>query len=168
MDLRIEGDIDGIMVYYVADSLKNEYKNGEQINVIMNSLGGFIDDAVYIADMLISAKEAGSKIVCTNTGDVASAATIIWLLGDERKFDMSKGEYLIHQPYVVEAEGTAEDLIEMAVELSRTQDQLATMYSTYSGKPIDEILERMEQDEPMTWKELFEYKMATEVETDEI
>lgn len=165
MDLYIKHDITDLTVYEVAESFKN-YKRGEDINIYIDSLGGYIDSAQLIAEMLVEARNAGSKIVCRNIGDVCSAATIIWLVGNEKIFDMAKGEFLIHQPYVDNVSGNSDELLTAVIDLTKTEDQLADLYSVMSGKDKEEILARMKQELPMTWKELFEYKFANEVETD--
>lgn len=166
MDLYINGDITDKTVIYAADVLRKEYTKGTPINVFIDSLGGYVESAEMIAEMLIECREAGSYIVCRNEGDVCSAATIIWMTGQERIFDFDKGEFLIHQPYV-ETVGTSDDLIETAIGLTGAENELAELYSLYSDKTVDEILQRMKEDVPMSWEEMLEYKMATEVEIDE-
>ena len=167
MDIYINGEITDKTVIYVAEVLRKEYVPGVDINVYIDSFGGYIDSADMIAEMLVECRNFGSRIICRNTGDVASAATIIWLTGNDRIFDFSKGEFLIHMPYV-EVAGTSDELIEVAISLTETEQELAELYSVYSGKPIDEIIERMKKEVPMTWREMFEYKLATEIEVDEL
>lgn len=167
MDIYITGEITDKTVIYVADVLRKEYKPGIDINVYINSEGGYIDSADMIADMLVECREAGSYIICRNTGDVASAATIIWLAGNERIFDLELGEFLIHMPYVY-TEGTSDELIEAAIQLTEVERELAELYSVYSGLSIDQIIERMKMETPMTWRELLVYKFATEVEIDDL
>lgn len=167
MDIYINGEINEDAVKSVAEQLKN-YKKGDEIVLKIDSLGGFIDEAVLIAEMLVEVRNNGDKIKSLNTGDVMSAATIVWLCGDERIFDMEKGEFVIHYPFIDGGALTVDMLLENAVYLMDTQETLINFYKMYSSKTYEEVSEMLEQNRPMTWKELLEFGMATSVEVDEL
>ena len=164
--IKIEGDIDENMLNSVYEQMKEwaETHSKEDIAVQIDSKGGYIDIAQYIGDLIYLAKEEkGVNIVTFNSGDVMSAASLIYLMGDARLFDPSKGEFLIHRPVSVDVEGHTEDLLDAAVANNAVEESLIEYYQEFNGKERNEIFNRMSKEEPMNIDELKEYGFVTEI-----
>ena len=125
----------------------------DEVTIKISSLGGDVDHALAIHDML--AQQGNVTIVYT--GFNASSATILSL--GASKIRMSENSfYLIHKVMSwVDAWGYMnEDQIEEAMQqLEKDKNnnakitlQLAKMYAKKSGKPISDILDLMKQE---TW-----------------
>lgn len=164
--VKIEGDLDENMLNSVYEQMKDwaETNSSEDIAVQIDSKGGYIDIAQYIGDLIYLAKEEkGASIVTFNSGNIMSAASLIYLMGDARLFDPSKGEFLIHRPVSVDVEGHTEDLLDAAVANNAVEESLISYYQEFNGKGRNEIFNRMSQEEPMNAEELIEYGFVTEL-----
>ncbi len=161
MKCAIIGDIDSQLATEFMEGIKTYYVAGEDVEIELNSTGGFINSAIYIADVLRFLQSQHSKITILNTGDVMSAATIIWLVCDERIWD-PRYSFLIHNPYMQNVSGDADHLIKQAIELTEVEEDIVELYCVTSGKTQDEVRELMSQERPMTLDELIEFKFITD------
>lgn len=152
-DLDIYGEINEQTVEYVADKFRENYTKECMITVSIDSYGGYIDSAYAIAEILSAAVENGSNVLTMNSGNVMSAATVIFLMGNARVFDPSVGDFVIHQPYT-SIEGNSTELIETAISLYQTENSLVDLYSQYSDTPKDEIVRIMAEDRELTPEEI--------------
>ena len=160
MNFKIYGDIDSQLATEFLEEVKNQYVAGEDISIEINSFGGFLNSATQIADVLRFLQSQHSKITILNTGDVMSAATIIWLICDQRIWD-PQYSFLIHNPYMQDVTGDATHLIEQAIELTEVEGDIVELYCNISGKTPDEIHELMVQERPMTLDELIDFQFIT-------
>ena len=152
-DLDIYGEINEQTVEYVADKFRENYSKGCTITVTIDSYGGYIDAAYAIAEILSAAVKDGSNVLTMNSGNVMSAATIVFLMGNARVFDPSAGGFVIHQPYT-SIEGNSTELIETAISLYQTENSLVDLYSQYSDTTKDEIVRIMSEDRELTTEEI--------------
>lgn len=162
MVINIEGDLTSRVVESIYNSIKDSYKIGEDVEIYINSNGGYINVAVAVSEVLKYLQMSGSRIIIKNTGDVMSAATIIWLNCNERIWDPNYN-FLIHNPYMEGISGDAEQLIEQAVELADVEEDIRELYCAISGKTPAEVEVMMEQERPMTVDELLDWKFITSV-----
>ena len=146
----------------------NEYgiSRRKNIHIGIDSPGGYVDEAMLIYDKLT---ELGKSYTIStyNIGDVMSAATLIFLTGQNRTFDFSKGNFVAHNPYV-QIEGDAATLRQYAKELQKTEDMFTNIYSKVSKVNQAEISEIMDENRPLTFDEMLRLKLATEIKNGEL
>lgn len=164
--VNVVGDIDEKLQESVYEQMKEwaENHSDEDIAVNVNSIGGDIVIAQNINNLIYLAKEEkNANIVSYNTGDVMSAATVIYLAGDERIWDESKGAFLIHRPIIEDLSGNVEEVLDGAIVLNETEESLVEFYKSFNEKSMQEIFSRMCEDRPMSTEEVIDYKFATEL-----
>ena len=108
---------------------------------------------------------AESEVLSVST----STATALSSRGGapKKRFALPFAKILIHQPWVQQLGGQATDVEIHARDLIATRRQLAGIYETTVGKPIDVILKDIERDYYMTAQEAKEYGIVDEVFTKE-
>lgn len=151
--LDIYGEINEQTVEYVADKFRENYSKNCMITVTIDSYGGYIDSAYAIAEILSAAVQDGSNVLTMNSGNIMSAATVVFLMGNARVFDPEAGGFVIHQPYT-SIEGNSTDLIETAISLYQTENSLVDLYSQYSDTSKEEISRIMSEDRELTVEEI--------------
>lgn len=105
-----------------------------EVIVTIRSTGGDVNDALLIHDAL---RQIGGRITTRCYGYTASAATIIAQAASEGCREISANAlYLIHQA-TCSTEGNASQLAEQQALLQATDERLASLYATRSGKPIE-------------------------------
>ena len=162
MVLYIQGDLTSHTVENVYNTVHNPYVPGDDVEIFIDSRGGYINAAVSVTIVLKYLQMAGSHITIHNTGPVMSAATIIWLTCDERIWD-PQFDFLIHNPYMEGISGDADDLLEQAVELADIEEDIRQLYIAISGKTPNEVETLMAQSRPMTVEELKEWNFITDL-----
>ena len=162
MVLDIQGDLDSRAVTNVYNTIHDSYVPGDEVEISIDSRGGYIDVAVSVMVVLKYLQMTGSHITIRNTGPVMSAATIIWLICDERIWD-PQFDFLIHNPYMEGISGDADDLLEQVVELIDAEEDIRQLYSAISGKTSNEVETLMAQSRPMTVEELKEWNFITDL-----
>ena len=162
MVLDIQGDLTASTAENVYNTIHDSYIPGDNIEITIDSRGGYINVAVSVMVVLKYLQMAGSHITIHNTGPVMSAATIIWLTCDERIWD-PQFDFLIHNPYMEGISGDADDLLEQAVELADIEEDIRQLYIAISGKTPNEVETLMSQSRPMTVEELKEWNFITDL-----
>jgi ATP-dependent protease ClpP protease subunit len=105
-----------------------------EIVVNIRSTGGDVGDALLIYDALTA---SGATITTRCFGYVASAATIIAQAASENRREISSNAlYLIHNA-VGSCEGNARDLLQSQELLAKTDERIASIYASRSGRPVD-------------------------------
>ena len=153
MKLEIKGEINEQMLENISQEIYSNYKAGEDVEIEFDSPGGYIETAEAIVDVITALKDAGSKIICKNTGDVMSSAVAIWLTGDLRIWD-TRHSMLIHNPYVVNVSGDGEELLDTSLQLLEIENELAQVYSLFSDNDTEYILEIMKENRALSLREL--------------
>ncbi len=153
MKLEIKGEINEQMLENISQEIYANYKAGEDVEIEFDSPGGYIETAEAIVDVITALKDAGSKIICKNTGDVMSSAVAIWLTGDLRIWD-TRHSMLIHNPYVVNVSGDGEELLDTSLQLLEIENELAQVYSLFSDNDTEYILEIMKENRALSLREL--------------
>ena len=162
MRLEMKGNIDSRVAEDFINQIKTQYSPGEDVQILIDSTGGFINSAIYIAEMIRFLQSQHSKATILNIGDVMSAATIIWLVCEVRVWDPHY-DFLIHNPYMQNVTGDANQLIQQAIELTEVEEDIVELYCTISDKTEDDILTLMAEERPMTVEELKEWKFITDL-----
>lgn len=115
----------------------------DQITVNIRSTGGNVADALLIYDALC---ELDVHVITRCYGYTASAATIIAQAASEGCREiMSNALYLIHRS-VSATEGNAVDMQQSLDLLSKTDERLAEIYSTRSGREVEQIVALMNEN----------------------
>ena len=139
-------------------------KEYTSIHLDVNSIGGFVDEAKKIVDLL---KASGKVHSASNSGDVMSSAVEIFMLAPYRTFDVTKGGFLIHNPWN-ETQGDASDHEAVTKQLKKIEDTFATTYSDKTGTDKEVIKMLMKENRPLTSEEIKTYNFATLVERQEV
>ena len=115
----------------------------DQITVNIRSTGGNVADALLIYDALCG---LDTHVVTRCHGYTASAATIIAQAAAEGCREiMSNALYLIHRS-VSSTEGNALDLQQSLDLLAKTDERLAAIYSSRSGREVEQIVDLMNEN----------------------
>lgn len=152
---------DGVTFDDVKDQLKDIAKSDKKILVRICSLGGSVNEALAIFELLHSMKE---RVTTECYGRCASAATLIAMAGDTRK--MSRyALFLIHKCWsgVVGNENVLEEELEMQ---RATNSRMVAIYTDRTGakqEDIEALMERNNGDGAwLTSDECLEYGFMTE------
>lgn len=114
-----------------------------EVVVNIRSTGGDVNDALLIHDSLRSL--SGSVTTCCY-GYVASAATIIAQAASPNRREISANAlYLIHNS-VCTTEGNVAEMAKTVALLSTTDQTIATLYATRSGRPIEKFTQLMNEN----------------------
>lgn len=151
--------------YSYTDLMKdlNDYNISKRkhINLYIDSPGGYVEEAFTMYDKLQELKK-DYEIHTYNDGQVMSAATLLFIAGDERTFDFAKGNLVIHNPFV-QVEGDASTMRQYAKELQKIEDRLTNIYASVSKTNQAEISRIMDENRYLTSDEVIRLKLATEV-----
>jgi ATP-dependent protease ClpP protease subunit len=133
---------DGFTASEVLACLSQMGRDNE-ITVRVNSPGGYVDDGVAIYNALAARK---GKTICVVDGVAASAASIIFMAGEERV--MRTGALLmIHDPATY-SEGTVEDFQKAINQLEAGAKSMVSIYSERTGESTEETRATMKAE---TW-----------------
>lgn len=118
--------------------------NARKVVVNIRSTGGDVNDALLIYEQLKSLK---AKVVTQCYGYTASAATIIAQAASEGERRMSENAlYLIHKSSTT-VDGNSFDLSKRADLLHKTDERIANIYANASGRPAEEFLALMGEND---------------------
>ena len=162
MVINIVGDIDQKMVDELYNKIMNEYTIDDEVTVIFNSCGGYLQSAYDIIDLL-SELPSTTILTAINTGDVMSAATLIWLYCDKRVWNDKVGDFLIHCPWLSEVSGNSEELISYAIDLIQLEDDIKRIYANVGNVEPEKFSKIMEGEKPMELDDILKYRFATHI-----
>ena len=142
----------------------NRAKDSSIIKLIINSPGGFVEEADKIRDSL---ENCGKSIIATNSGDVASAAVDIFLVApkSERTFNPLRGEFLIHFPFLSPEDGgvtgTSDEIASVADDLKDMEKIFSKRYEKATGTDSNIITGFMGENIPLTPEQIEGLGFAT-------
>jgi ATP-dependent protease ClpP protease subunit len=156
-----ESDSDTQKYFSLSDMLLaiNKAMSFDAIELVIDSNGGYVD----IADKMIEVLKATKKpIFSRNSGNVCSAASKLFTLPakENRTFDATKGQFLIHNPWVG-VEGDSTQLAQMSDELNRVENEYAKWYTAATGSDLNVIKGFMSQNIPLTVEQIESLGFAT-------
>lgn len=165
--VEIQGEIggswwgDGVTLDSVKHQLGNIAGTKKNVIVKINSLGGDVDEALAIYELLLS---MGDRVTTECYGRCASAATIIAMAGHTRK--MSRyALFLIHKCWsgVVGNENVLEEELEAQRAIN---SRLAAIYTDRTGSKLEDIEALMERNNGdgawLNTEECMQYGFITE------
>ena len=161
MIINIIGDIDQKMVDEIYAKIINEYTIGDEVTIVFDSFGGYLQSAYDIIDLL--SELPTTNITAVNKGDVMSAATLIWLYCDKRVWNSNVGDFLIHCPWLSDVSGNSEELISYAIDLIQLELDIKQIYGNIGNVEPAEFDKIMEEEKPMEIDDMIKYKFVTHV-----
>ena len=161
MIINIIGDIDQKMVDEIYAKIINEYTIGDEVTIVFDSFGGYLQSAYDIIDLL--SELPTTNITAVNKGDVMSAATLIWLYCNKRVWNSNVGDFLIHCPWLSDVSGNSEELISYAIDLIQLENDIKRTYANIGKVEPAEFNEIMEAENPMEIDDMIKYKFVTHI-----
>lgn len=165
--VEIQGEIggswwgDGVTLDSVKHQLGNIAGTKKNVIVKINSLGGDVDEALAIYELLLT---MGDRVTTECYGRCASAATIIAMAGHTRK--MSRyALFLIHKCWsgVIGNENVLEEELEAQRAIN---SRLAAIYTDRTGSKLEDIEALMERNNGdgawLNTEECMQYGFITE------
>jgi ATP-dependent Clp protease protease subunit len=133
---------------------------GKDITIYLNSPGGSVYDGLGIYDTM---QFVNSKVATVCTGMAASMAAILLVAGEKGKRSALKhSRVMIHQP-MGGVQGQASDIAITAREILKLKNELYTIISDHSGKPVEQVEQDSDRDYWMTSQEALEYGMIDQI-----
>ena len=162
-------EIKGIIgVDYTFSQFLTDYSNAgdEQIELVIDSLGGDVTDGELISEFIHSHSDRFSMV--RNSGNVMSIASSIFLAlpRDKRFYNADLGKFLIHNPYVdpvsfKDIDTTADGLSTISEALKESENKMAKFYSSQTGADLEVIKNLMAINEPLTTEQIKAINVAT-------
>lgn len=156
------GQVDDSSARHVVDRLLYlELRDpGKEIQLIINSPGGYVTSGFSIYDTM---KSISSPVSTICSGFAASMASIISSAGAKgRRFVLKHSRVMIHQPSGGTG-GNAANIEIQAAELLKTKEQLVRILAQNCGQPEEKILKDFNRDHFMSAEESMEYGIADAV-----
>lgn len=133
---------------------------GKDISIYINSPGGSVYAGLGIYDTM-QFISCNVSTICT--GIAASMAAVLLVSGTEKKrFALTHSRVMIHQP-MGGVQGQAADIEITAREILKLKQELYTIISKHSGKPIEDVERDSDRDFWMTASEAKAYGMVDDV-----
>ena len=149
------GQVEDDSAKHVIDRLLYlDLKANEEIQLIINSPGGYVTSGFAIYDTIKSLKSPVST-VCS--GLAASMGSILLSVGAKgRRFVQPNARVMIHQPSGG-ARGQASNIEIQAREILKTRELGARILAENCGQPIDKIMKDINRDYWMDANESIAY-----------
>ncbi|WP_163710809.1 ClpP family protease [Mangrovibacterium lignilyticum] len=136
---------------------------GKEIQLIINSPGGYVTSGFTIYDAMRSISSPVSTIC---TGLAASMGSILLSAGEKgRRFVMPHGRVMIHQPSGG-AGGPASDIEIQMNEIIKTKKLGAQILADNCGQPFERIMKDFNRDYWMSAEESLEYGIVDGIKTE--
>lgn len=156
------GQVDDASAKHVVDRLLylELQQPGKEIQLIINSPGGYVTSGFSIYDTM---KSISSPVSTICSGFAASMASILLSAGEKgRRFVLKHGRVMIHQPSGGSG-GNASDIEIQATELIKTKDLSARLLAENCNQPVEKILKDFNRDYFMNAEESVAYGVADAV-----
>lgn len=149
------GQVDDKSAKHVIDRLLYlDLQNNEEIQLVINSPGGYVTSGFAIYDTIKSLKSPVST-VCS--GLAASMGSILLSAGAKgRRFMQPHAQVMIHQPSGG-ARGQASNIEIQAREIIKTRELSAQILADNCGQKVDKVMKDFDRDYWMNAQESLEY-----------
>ena len=149
------GQVDDKSAKHVIDRLLYlDLLNNEEIQLVINSPGGYVTSGFAIYDTIKSLKSPVST-VCS--GLAASMGSILLSAGAKgRRFMQPHAQVMIHQPSGG-ARGQASNIEIQAREIIKTRELSAQILADNCGQKVDKVMKDFDRDYWMNAQESLEY-----------
>jgi ATP-dependent protease ClpP protease subunit len=160
--IYIQGEIGvDVMLEHVI-SQHNKIKHHDIITFYISSVGGYVEEGQAIQKFIESIPQ---RTIAQNIGGIASIASNIYLACDYRIFDITKGDFLIHNPWV-EIRGDSDYLQKHSKELQKVENEIADYYSRKLNVDIDTIKSLMSKNDSLDGSTLKDLGICNELITE--
>jgi len=149
------GQVDDASAKYVIDRLLYlDLQNNNEIQLVINSPGGYVTSGFAIYDTIKSLKSPVST-VCS--GLAASMGSILLSAGAKgRRFMQPHAQVMIHQPSGG-ARGQASNIEIQAREIIKTRELSAQILADNCGQKVDKVMKDFDRDYWMNAEESLAY-----------
>ncbi|NQU87536.1 MAG: ATP-dependent Clp protease proteolytic subunit [Mariniphaga sp.] len=157
------GQVDDNSAKHVVDRLLylELLAPGKEIQLIINSPGGYITSGFSIYDTM---KSISSPVSTVCSGLAASMGAILLSAGEKgRRFVLPNARVMIHQPSGG-AGGAVSDIEIQMNEIIKTKNLGAKILSENCGQPIERIKQDFNRDHWMSANESVEYGIVDEIQ----
>lgn len=131
----------------------------DTVHVYINSLGGSVPEGLAIYNVL---KNHNAKVITHCMGFACSAASVIFMAGDERIMQESS-LLMIHNAYVFWTGGNAEELRKEADDLEKITEASVKAYLRRTNLSEEEVKEKMNAETWISAEEALEDGFATSI-----
>lgn len=140
--------------------LSSARDNDEDINIFINSYGGFVDDLMAMIDTMNLVKNDISTI---GLGCCASCGAVLLACGTRgKRYITENARVMIHQ-ISAGTFGKTSDMQITVDEVNRVNDQMATILAKATKKSKKQILEDIKDDKWFTAQEALEYGLVDKI-----
>ena len=165
-EINLIGDIDSeVKEGYVNDNFlatELEEAKGQDLEIKINTLGGCVDTAFRMYDLLEDYKIENKAVVTTITDQNCASSGIILLLAGNRRIVNNNTNPFIHEAWM-EVVGTANYLLNSAFDLEDCNFKIAKLYAQKTALDYDEARELMGIETFFTPEESYNLGFATEL-----
>ena len=149
------GQVDDASAKHVIDRLLYlDLQNSKEIQLVINSPGGYVTSGFAIYDTIKSLKSPAST-VCS--GLAASMGSILLSAGAKgRRFMQPHAQVMIHQPSGG-ARGQASNIEIQAREIIKTRELSAQILADNCGQKVDKVMKDFDRDYWMNAEESLAY-----------
>jgi ATP-dependent Clp protease protease subunit len=156
------GSFDGAKGIELIDVISQvqRQKEAEAFFVYIDSPGGGVDDGDSIYSYL---KSLPQRITTVGFGRVASIATKVMLAGEERIMISGQSGFMIHNPWVKDVIGDADELMNVSEEIRKEEEKLITFYSESTGISKEGLSALMKYETDMPPERALELGFITKV-----
>lgn len=149
------GQVDDASAKHVIDRLLYlDLQNSKEIQLVINSPGGYVTSGFAIYDTIKSLKSPVST-VCS--GLAASMGSILLSAGAKgRRFMQPHAQVMIHQPSGG-ARGQASNIETQAREIIKTRELSAQILADNCGQKVDKVMKDFDRDYWMNAEESLAY-----------
>ena len=165
-EINLIGDIDSevkegyVNNHFLATEL--EEAKGQDLEIKINTLGGCVDTAFRMYDLLEDYKIKNKAVVTTITDQNCASSGIILLLAGNRRIVNNNTNPFIHEAWM-EVAGTANYLLNSAFDLEDCNFKIAKLYAQKTALDYDEARELMGIETFFTPEESYNLGFATEL-----
>jgi ATP-dependent Clp protease protease subunit len=163
--LFLSGPIDNVVAgeLVMRMLLLQQMKREQDINLYLNCPGGTISDTLMIVDTM---KYLSCPVATYAVGFCASGGALLLAAGTKgKRYALPHAEIMIHQPFGGIG-GQAADIEIQAEQILKKKKLLNDLFSSFTGKPVDQIEIDSERDHYMSAEEAAKYGLIDEVLTE--
>lgn len=147
---------DVIMALLYLQSIKKD----QDINLYINSRGGYIEETLAIYDTM---QFLSCDIATYCIGQAASGAALVLAAGTKgKRYALPNSKIMLHQPYGG-ISGQAEDVRIQAEEILKAKRRLNEILARHTGQPVERIEQETERDRYMDPPEAKAYGIVDEI-----
>jgi len=140
-------------------------KDTTQLNVVINSMGGYVEEGTEMYNYLLALKNKGVAVNTYAKEVCASIATKIFAAGSERIL-LGAPQFMIHNPFGAPNAGDADFIEAYSKALRNTETDLLNFYSEITGTSVEAIKPLMKKETFLTPEQAVNLGFATAIQQD--